>query len=194
MEQIIPRWEWRTFAESIETRIDPAAGRHIRHVESSEIYLIAAASTDNPKIRDGKIDIKALQAVNDDGLEQWRPVMKAGFPLSAEQVGAVCRSLKLAAPRLDRDACDLEAFLAVIVAGAGATAVRVDKVRDQYDLAGCSVEVADVTFDGERYRTLAVEDPDPAKVSATLATLGLLGRENVNFVAFIRQLKNPTPR
>ena len=193
MEQIVPRWEWRTFAESIETRIDPAAGRHIRHVRSSEIYLIAAESTDNPKIRDGKIDIKALQAVNGDGLEQWRPVMKAGFPLSAEQAAVVCRCLKLVAPRLDRDAYDLEAFLAMIVAG-GATAVRVDKVRDQYDLAGCSVEVADVTFDGERFRTLAVEDPDPAKVSATVATLGLGGRENVNFVAFIRQLKNAAAR
>lgn len=194
MEQIIPRWEWRTFAESIETRIDPAGGRHIRHVESTEIYLVAPASTDNPKIRDGKMDIKALQTVNDDGLEQWRPVMKAGFPLSAEQVAAVYRSLGLAVPRLDRDAYDLEAFLAVIVACGGAIAVRVDKVRDQYELAGCSVEVADVTFDGERYRTLAVEDPDPAKVTATVATLGLRGRENVNFVTFIRQLKNPSPQ
>ncbi len=48
--------------------------------ESDELYLIAAAG-DNVKVRDALMDIKVLRAVNEDGLEQWTPVMKAEFPL-----------------------------------------------------------------------------------------------------------------
>ena len=37
---------------------------------------------DNTKIRDMLMDIKTLQQVNGDKLEQWFPIMKAGFPLT----------------------------------------------------------------------------------------------------------------
>ena len=115
MNEIIPRWEWRTFARTIEMRVDLAAHPLIRHVESSEIYLASATSEGNPKIRNDKIDIKTLQLANDDGLEQWKPVLKASFPLSLDQLAEVYRTLNLAAPPGTGDGpFDLDALLRMI--------------------------------------------------------------------------------
>ena len=58
-------------------------------VESSELYIVPATDGDMVKVRDELMDVKHLLQVNDDGLEQWVPVMKAAFPLSAADVGAV---------------------------------------------------------------------------------------------------------
>lgn len=35
------------------------------------------------KVRDELMDVKVLRETDADGLEQWTPVMKARFPLSA---------------------------------------------------------------------------------------------------------------
>lgn len=191
MTEIIPRWEWRTFAKSIETRIDPATYPLNRHVESSEIYLTSASAAGNPKIRDDKIDIKTLQRVNDDGLEQWQPVLKASFPLSVEQLAQVYRALNLAAPP-DTGPCKLDALLQMIDANANTWAVAVDKVRNQYDIDGCIVEVSEASFDGEAFQTVAAEDPDAALVSKTVARLGLLEHENVNYIKAAQRIKAGT--
>ena len=82
MSEIIPRWEWRSFgrrfpsAEERLARLTPGGVQ-----ESDEVYLLSA-SGDNVKVRDALMDVKVLQETNADGLEQWTPVMKAGFPLS----------------------------------------------------------------------------------------------------------------
>jgi exopolyphosphatase/guanosine-5'-triphosphate,3'-diphosphate pyrophosphatase len=186
-EAIIPRWEWRTFAKQIDTKTDLAAYPQTRHVVSSEIYLVSATSEDNPKIRDDKMDIKRLQRIDDNGLEQWKPVMKADFPLSADQVEEVYRTLDLAPPQYDAGPVDLQSLIALIKRDGRARAVRVDKVRDQFDVNGCLVEVSEVTFDGEACRTLAIEDPDPQKVMDTVRKFGLSKYENMNYVKAIRR-------
>lgn len=188
MDEIIPRWEWRTFARTIETRIDLTAFPRTRHVESSETYLASDFSEDNTKIREGKIDIKALQQVNDDGLEQWKPVVKASFPLSADQLAAVYRALKLDVPP-GADGCDLDALLQMIDKDTRTCAVFVDKVRDQYDVDGCVIEASDVTFDGQTFRTVAAEGTDAVKVRGAVARLGLLERENISYVKAIKRIK-----
>ena len=109
MNEIIPRWEWRSFARKVETRVDLAAHPRTRHVESSEIYLASPAAEGNTKVRDDKIDIKILQQRSEDGLEQWEPALKASFPLSADQMAEVYRAVNLAAP--GAGSCDLEALL-----------------------------------------------------------------------------------
>ena len=86
MGEIIPRFEFRTFAQNfglVETKFRRlSACEQIR--ESSEIYIISAGNDqNNTKIRDGKMDIKVL--VNQDrGLEQWNPRMKGQFPMKTE--------------------------------------------------------------------------------------------------------------
>src|SRR5262249_41579332 len=82
MEVIVPRWEWRTFGASFGD-----ADRRFRQLppgnvqESDELYLLSPNCDANVKTRDQLMDIKALEQVNPDGLEQWRPVVKGKFPL-----------------------------------------------------------------------------------------------------------------
>lgn len=189
MDEIVPRWEWRSFARKIEPRIDLAAHPQTRHVESSEIYLASPACQGNAKIRDDKIDIKILQQRSDDGLEQWKPALKASFPLSADQVAEVYRALDLAAPP-GAGECGLEALLHMIGQDDRAWVVHVDKVRDLYDVDGCIVEASRVTFDGEAFQTVAAEDPDPGKVRETVAKLGLQGQDNISYLAAIQRIKS----
>ncbi len=187
MDAVVPRWEWRTFGKTIETRIDLSAYPQIRHAESSEIYLATSTSRDNPKIRGEAIDIKRLQSVDDVGLEQWTPVLKAAFPLSVDLVSEVCRSLELDAP-LGPGPFDLDALLKMIAEDPRAWATPVHKVRSLYDVDGCIVESSDVTFAGHPLHTVAAEDPDPARVWDTVAKLGLQGRENISYVAAVQRL------
>ena len=191
MDEIVPRWEWRTFARKIETRIDLSAHPRTRHVQSSEIYLTSTTPEGNPKIRDQKIDIKTLQQTDDNGLEQWKPVLKASFPLSADEVAGVYRALGLTAPP-GTGPWDLDALLKTIDADSRTWAVFVDKVRSLYDVGGCVVEASDVDFDGETFQTVAAEDPDPAKVWNTVAELGLQERENMSYVTAIQRIKAGT--
>jgi len=189
--KIIPRWEWRTFARTIDTQIDLAAHPRTRHVESSEIYLASATAEGNAKIRDEKIDIKTLQLTNDDGLEQWKPVLKASFPLSMDQLAEVYRALNLAAPPV-AGPCSLDALLRMIDEDARTWAVVADKVRDQYDVDGCIVEASQVTFDGDAFQTVAAEDPDAVKVRNTVARLELLGQANISYVKAVQRIKAGT--
>ncbi len=57
--------------------------------QSEELYLVSAASDANVKIRDGLLDIKLLEHVDSNGLEQWKPVIKEPFPLKASAVAFV---------------------------------------------------------------------------------------------------------
>ena len=80
--EIVPRWEWRTFGERFGTA-DDAAGRRstpARSSESDELYLLSVHSDASVKVRDGLMDVKHLQRVDDHGLELWIPVMKAALP------------------------------------------------------------------------------------------------------------------
>ena len=86
-KEIIPRWEWRTFGENFGGSENPfAAFEASGTADSDEIYFLSPANSENVKVRDGLMDIKKFQTANSDGLEQWKPVMKHGFPLPAAEV------------------------------------------------------------------------------------------------------------
>ena len=53
---------------------------------SDEMYVLGLRSEASVKVRDGVMDVKRLEQVDDHGLEQWRPVMKAAFPLARADV------------------------------------------------------------------------------------------------------------
>ena len=57
--------------------------------ESDETYLLSAGGT-TVKIRDGLMDVKALLAVDANGLQQWRPVLKVAFPIDGARRCARC--------------------------------------------------------------------------------------------------------
>jgi hypothetical protein len=96
---VVPRWEWRTFGASfsdVEARFESFPPE--RMAESDEIYLLSLATDASVKARGGLLDVKRLERVSEDGLELWRPVMKARFPLSADDVGSVMAALGAAVP------------------------------------------------------------------------------------------------
>jgi hypothetical protein len=79
--------------------------------ESEEIYLLHRSGPANGKIRDGRLDIKRLQELDVSRLELWRPVFKAGFPLSKEEIRDAFAVLDLPCPRLAQASYSSAAFL-----------------------------------------------------------------------------------
>jgi exopolyphosphatase/guanosine-5'-triphosphate,3'-diphosphate pyrophosphatase len=143
---------------------DAAGGAHADGVqESDEVYLLSGAG-DNVKVRDALMDIKVLREVNADGLEQWTPVMKAGFPLPAAEVARVFESLRLPVPALSRASYTLDEFIEAFAQSGGAIRrVNVHKRRVRYTVGGCTAEFSDVVANGKPTRTIAVESTDGAR-------------------------------
>ena len=113
METIVPRWEWRTFGRELGDAEARFAGLGAEKVQKSEeTYLLAAGSDANVKIRDQLMDIKILENVNDNGLEQWRPVLKEGFPLAVSAASQVREALGLPRGPQATDAIPLDRLLA----------------------------------------------------------------------------------
>ncbi|MCU0236236.1 MAG: hypothetical protein MUC72_04025 [Acidobacteria bacterium] len=189
MAEIIARWEWRTFGEAFgeaEKNILSFPEDKVRN--SSEVYILSKKSMDNTKIRDTLMDIKTLRQVNADLLEQWFPVMKAGFPLALPVLNDVFMAWKAALPALKREAYSYEEFLGELVSPhADLRMVRVEKERHGFMINGCIVEIADLKFDGRPIRTVAVEMEDPDAVMRTVRQLGLDGFENVNYLKALKR-------
>jgi exopolyphosphatase / guanosine-5'-triphosphate,3'-diphosphate pyrophosphatase len=181
MPEIVPRWEWRTFGEGFGRAEEALAAFDPERVEESdELYLLAAESDASVKVRDARLDVKHLQDVDDDGLEQWLPVMKDAFPLAAEEIAAVLARLRVAATPLGRAAYTLAEFVDEVVRPNGALlAIDVHKRRTRYTIGGCAAELTEVRRAGSSTRTLAVESEDPSRVLAAVRSLGLASRANV---------------
>jgi len=82
------------------------------------------------KVRDGLLDVKRLEAVDGNGLEQWRPVLKGLFPLDAADVRAALHALRVSAPDLARDAYTLKQLVDEVIGPTPAlAAVAVHKRR-----------------------------------------------------------------
>ena len=86
--------EFRISAETLVDLREQArrAGRAIADEAGEETYLISA-TTDrcNAKIPDALMDIKIMIGTH-RGLEQWKPMLKAGFPLKGVRSDSMRRS------------------------------------------------------------------------------------------------------
>jgi len=148
--------------------------------ESDELYVLSQETDASVKVRDDLMDVKRLEAVDGNGLEQWRPVLKGPFPLGAAEVQVALGALGVSVPELGREACTLEHLVAEVVEPSPAlTAVAVHKRRVHYRRGDCMVELSEVTAEGRSSRTIAVEAEDPELVFATVRELQLAGRPNV---------------
>ena len=183
---IVPRWEWRTFGadDSAFAERSPESVQ-----ESDELYLLSVQSDASIKVRSELMDVKRLEHVNDDGLEQWKPVLKASFPLSATDVGFVLTALGVATPSLARSEYSLDELVAEIVhPSPELLAVAVHKRREHYRIDGCMAELTDVRTEAGITRTIAVESEDPGLVTETVRQLGLGSRRNVNLPRGLKAL------
>jgi exopolyphosphatase/guanosine-5'-triphosphate,3'-diphosphate pyrophosphatase len=188
MEKIIARWEWRTFGHvfgAAEERIRTYVAK-VR--ESSEVYILSMKSTDNTKIRDMLMDIKTLVQVNENTLEQWNPVLKAGFPIKPEDLRQTIRAWKIDVPESDIREYTYDDFLNVLIRKHPALRmVHVYKERHGFTINNCIVEIANLQFDNEPVRTVAVEHEDPVLVYETVKMLGLDGFENINYLKALKK-------
>ncbi|WP_371367522.1 hypothetical protein SRRS_14300 [Sporomusa rhizae] len=189
MATIIPRWEWRTFnndlAEFAET-ITNYGRPNIR--KSEEVYILSKVRDDNTKIREDLIDIKSLQAVDENKLEQWNPTLKAGFPIGKDNLTELFKVFGVVAPEFAREEYTYEQFLSeVITPNEALKVVNVKKVRYIYSVNDCIVEFAETEFNGVPWKTACVEHVDPANVIKTVQELGLVGLENINYIKAMKK-------
>jgi exopolyphosphatase/guanosine-5'-triphosphate,3'-diphosphate pyrophosphatase len=190
MDQIVPRWEWRTFGHEFggaESKFASLLSEKVQ--KSEEIYLLAAATDANVKIRDRLMDIKMLERTSPEGLEQWRPVLKESFPLPHTAVATVRATLGLPAASPSGDNLPLDRLLAELApAGGPVHVVDVRKTRTRYHVKGCVAEVTEVIADGKAVRTVAIEDEDPAKLIAAVRSMGLGNYPNTSYPQGLKQL------
>lgn len=181
--KIIPRWEWRTFGEKFGEGEDRIRAYELGNFKkSSEKYILSRNSNENCKIRDDLMDIKSLQQINDDKLEQWYPTLKEGFPLKAASIQRLFADFfKIEVPAL-ADSYTYEAFVALCKQQKDLCVVDVYKERAIYTINEAIVEIAETKFNGVPMRTVCVEHTDPANVIGVVRKLGLEGFENINYI------------
>ena len=188
MNEIIPRWEWRSFGShfgNAEARLNARGTDRLQN--SDEIYLLSSVSDANVKIRDGLMDIKQLEQTDPHGFEQWRPVLKETFPLPAATIGVVYTALEMTPPT-NPVPIALEKFLAEAASSPEIRVLEVHKTRSRYHLEGCLAELTEVAANGKKIRTIAVESEDPAQIASALRALGLEGLENVSYPRGLKRL------
>jgi len=190
LSKIIPRWEWRTFGESFGEAEEKIKANEIKtEKRSAEVYILSTESMQNTKVRDGLMDIKVLQNINEYGLEQWKPVFKEVFPLNKEQIIEVFKFFQVGVSELKKDVYSFDEFLEELINPCEKLkAINVTKIRHIYNINDCIVELAEVTGDGKPIRTVAVEQEDPKKVIETVEQLGLKDFENVNYIKALKRL------
>jgi exopolyphosphatase/guanosine-5'-triphosphate,3'-diphosphate pyrophosphatase len=179
---IVPRWEWRTFGDHFpgaEAAFGAMESTGIQ--ESDELYLLAGARN-GVKIRDDLMDVKILREVSAEGLERWEPVLKASFPMSADDVTTVLKALDIAPGPMSRESWTLDQFLADF-GGEGKVLrpVNVHKRRVRYRVNGCTSEVTDVTADGRTTKTIAIESEDGPAVLQGVREVRLSGFVNTSY-------------
>ena len=177
--EVVPRWEWRTFGEvePAERALAPYSPDSVH--DSDEVYVLSVGSDASVKVRDELMDVKRLLQVDGDGLELWRPVMKAAFPLAAPDAATMLAALDVDDVELAKASYAPQELLAdVIDPDPRLLAARVHKRRVRYVIDECMVELTDIRADHTSTQTVAVESPDPALVTSTVERLGLGGRRN----------------
>lgn len=178
---IVPRWEWRTFGDDFgEAERKLAAIAPERVHESDEIYLLSVASEASVKVRDGLMDVKVLEAIDGDGLEQWKPALKAEFPLPVAGVRGVFDALGIPAPVFAREAYAADQLVGELIdPDPRLRAVEVHKHRERFTVDGAMAELSEVRAAEGVRGTIAIESEDSSLVVAAVQGLGLPLRPNV---------------
>ena len=190
MSEIKPRYEFRVWAESLaplrgklETKAPP------KETKSQETYLISAVTGKcNAKIRAKLMDIKVLIA-EDRGLEQWKPILKAEFPLSSSAIAEqVFPGLQLPVPKLAKAEYSMDEFFSEVVGNEPKIAVvQVSKTRFQFNIGVCASEYSKITLSNVPRDTVAVESTDPDAVLQLVRELGI-NEPNVSYIHEIRRI------
>lgn len=190
-----PRFEFRSFGQNFDaahfrmTRLSVPVPEKVWERHSEEIYIMSRTNDiNNTKIRDGKMDIKTyVQTV--DGLEQWNPLMKGSFPISAKVLAEeVFPAFMVEMPALDKDTYTYEEFLHLIKIHPDLQAVRVYKQRFGYMINNTICEYGVVLINGARIVTVNSESTEVDDIKKTMEDLGLQSVENINYLQAIKRV------
>jgi exopolyphosphatase/guanosine-5'-triphosphate,3'-diphosphate pyrophosphatase len=180
---IVPRWEWRSFAAQFPADVDRRFdGLPIeREEDSDETYLVSPHSDASVKVRAGLVDVKTTVEVSRDGLERWKPLLKAPYPLSGVAVGVLMQTLGVTVEPLRRDQYTRDQLVDDLIRPhPELLPVHVHKHRAHFSLDGCMVERSEVRSEHGVQLTIAVESEDDDLVRATVRELGFDVRANVS--------------
>ena len=190
LKSMIARWEWRTFGLDFnkltaEIKRYPQGNRKT----SDEVYILSQVKNNNIKIQGNRIDVKRLEATDQNYLEQWCPVMKEKFPMSASTVIELLQFLGISIVVVKRTQYSCTQFLEeLIVPNKRLTVVHVKKDRFIYVVNQCIVELVDTEFDGRPFKTICIEHANPEYVLDTAKMLGLEGTKNVNYIMAMKEV------
>ncbi len=190
-----PRFEFRSFGQDFEeaaflmSRLSEPVPKKVWDRQSDEIYIVSRANNENnTKIRDGKMDIKTF-VTEEQGLEQWNPLMKGEFPLSATLLREeVFPAFQVPIPDLGQESYSLDEFLALVAANPDLQAVKVHKHRFGYMVNNTICETAEVLINGASVITINSESTEIADILKTLELTGLSGVENINYLQAIKRI------
>ena len=191
-----PRFEFRTFGQDFDeqhyrmSRLSVPVPEKVWERQSHEIYILSRTNDiNNTKIRDGKMDIKTyVQTV--DGLEQWNPLMKGEFPISArvleEEVFPAFQVKNL--PRLTKEEYTLEEFMEMVRSHPDLQPVKVHKERYGYMVNDTICEFGYVLINGARVATINSESTEVENIKKTIRDVGMDGLENINYLQAIKRV------
>ncbi len=190
-----PRFEFRTFGQDFDdeayrmSRLSVPVPEKVWERMSDEIYIMSRANDiNNTKIRDGKMDIKTF-VTEQQGLEQWNPLMKGEFPIAATVLAdEVFPAFQVDAPAFGQDSYTMDEFLAMIAAHSDLQAVKVRKHRFGYMVNDTICEVAEVLINGARVMTINSESTEIEDILQTMEMVGLTGVENINYLQAIKRV------
>ncbi len=190
-----PRFEFRTFGRDFDeaaylmSRLSVPVPEKVWERTSEEFYIVSKTNDiNNTKIRDGKMDIKTfVQEI--DGLEQWNPLMKAEFPISAEVLkNEVYPAFMVDVPDFDKETYTYDEFMDMIKSNPDLQAVKVEKQRFGYMVNDTICEVANVWINGAAVVTVNSESTEIDDIKKTISDLKLDGVENINYLQAIKRV------
>lgn len=197
MQQVVPRFEFRTFGQELsrirdDIRKRSTDGETVR--ESREVYLLRPREWHrNLKIRGGKLELKELIEQR-AGLQRWKPAGQWTFPLEPGELqesilpGLQPRGTPLARP------VSRERLLGELVTNRHRLwRANLFKRRFGYRMGQCATEVDDILVNGALIRSVAIESEDPAAVTETRRELALDDCENISYPLALARIMGLEP-
>jgi hypothetical protein len=181
-------WEWRTFGEPPDSVVRVVEAHEVRGeagVEGEDLYLVAAATDQNVKLRDETLKLKPLLVRLDGGFELYEEARRLvfAFPLDAEAVRMAASLLGLVPAAEEAE----DAAALVDALGREVRRVAVRKRRTQYAIGDGWAEIADLEFPAGRVRSLGIQSSslgETRRIRALLDPKGAL--EPTNYVEACR--------
>jgi hypothetical protein len=184
------RFEFRRFGANFSPFKDvfAALGPGAAQPASRETYIVTRLNVEaNVKIRAHRLEVKGLIG-RLHGLEQWRPVLQAPFPVTAWDVeNVMAPALGIDVELGDAAALTEPALLDLVANEPALATVALEKTRTLFDLGACEAEFCELRIGDGRLQTIAVEAVDVEAARAFLQRAGLEGLQNESYPAFLQK-------